>query len=501
MIDEESPGRVEYFDACTANERGFSSAYRPQEAMSTQVGDSMLRALGKIKNGPVTGVKLDSVVSTGDNVDNNQLNETRWFMNLLDGGTVRPDSGASGYDGYTQEQTSQALSDDILELAQKAFDAVGAKGRWYAVLGNHDGLVQGNVPLNDSFQGLTTGGIKAFVDVDEYRDCPTGASDPTTLRKVENAFLCCGRSVAADPKRRFLTHKQVVAEYFKTTGMPDGHGFRQRREDPVHGGTAGYYSFPILNRVDIGPKRSSSAIPEMTRGVVIDTITYDSSSRGTITDPQFGWLEDELKKWSSSYYDENGELVSNSSGRDRLLVLFSHHSSVTLDAAGEDPAGAPYHCFRETDRDNCVGAEGLHDLLQRFPNVVAWVDGHEHNNVIRSYPAPTGQDPARGFWEINTAAHIDWPQQSRIIELAWAPGATRADADSVLIYTTIVDHSAAPDSNPETQSTVQYLASLSRVEAYYDACVRPLQADCAAAGTPEDLNTRLVQKAPFDLGY
>jgi len=496
VIDEESPGRVEYFDACTANERGFSSAYRPHEAMSTQVGDSMLRRLGKITKGPETDAPFSFVISTGDNVDNNQLNETRWFIRLLDGDTVKPNSGAATYDGYRQDKYSEALPDEILELAQKKFDAVGTKEPWYAVLGNHDGLVQGNVPLNDSFQGLVLRPSKAMPNLDTYADCPTGYDDPNILNKVTNAFLCCSRPVPADPDRRFLTHEELIDEYLASSGKPAGHGFKKAPDDPMHGSRAGYYSFPIRRPVDIGPRRVV-AIPDLVRGISLDTISYNNYARGNLPDPQFMWLEKQLKKWSTSYY-EDGELVSNPKGQDRLIVLFSHHSSTTLNVPGEDPAGAPYHCFTEADADHCAGAEGLLSLIQRYPNVVAWVNGHEHNNRIRPYSAPAGADPALGFWEINTAAHIDWPQQARLIEIAYVAGKNGAE-DTVLIYATTVDSSAPTDPDQGAQSLVQFLASTSRVEAYYDACVRPLQADCTALGAPEDINVKLVQKAPFDI--
>ncbi|HEX2196413.1 MAG TPA: hypothetical protein VHJ76_05755, partial [Actinomycetota bacterium] len=165
VIDEESPARVEYFDGC---DTPFNAAYRVQEAMSLQVGDSMLRRLARIRRGPATGVPLSFVVSTGDNIDNNQLNELREFIALLDGGRVEPNSGGPGYHGYTQEHFAGALPLEILELAQEPFDAVGTKAPWYAVLGNHDGLVQGNAPQNPSFETVAVGGRKVFVPIDGY---------------------------------------------------------------------------------------------------------------------------------------------------------------------------------------------------------------------------------------------------------------------------------------------------------------------------------------------
>ncbi|MGH2779526.1 MAG: hypothetical protein ACRDJB_12870, partial [Actinomycetota bacterium] len=167
VLDEESPGRVEYFDACGSD---FTGAYRVQEAMSLQVGNSMLKQLNAIMAGPATGAPLGFAISTGDNVDNNQLNETRWFVDLLDGTSVtgrqiNPNSGGPAYEGYRREQYSQALPDEVLEQAQQPFDAVGA-GKWYGVLGNHDGLVQGNIPTNNVFDGIVVGSNKAFVNID-----------------------------------------------------------------------------------------------------------------------------------------------------------------------------------------------------------------------------------------------------------------------------------------------------------------------------------------------
>jgi metallophosphoesterase (TIGR03767 family) len=485
VVDEESPGRIEYFDKCEQLP-GHASAYRPQEAMSTQVGASMLRRLSAITEGPATGVPLSFLVSTGDNIDNNQLNETRWFVDLLDGKVVEPNSGADTYDGYTQAEFAEALDTSILELAQEPFKSPGAKGPWYAVLGNHDGLVQGNLPSNPAFQLLVTGDRKVFTSVDSYdadHGCP--ASIAEAVDKVFPHFVFQGRTVPDDPNRRFITHRRLVKEYFNTSGTPVGHGFARAPTDPLHDARAGYYSWPLGRKV---------------RGISLDTISYDGGPAGAIPHPQYKWLRRQLKKWSRRYYSPEGELLKNEEGRNRLVVLFSHHSSVSLNNPGQLAEAMPYHCFSQADLPqregtSCAEGEGLGGLIDRFPNVLAWVNGHEHNNAVRPY----GTDPDRGFWEINTAAHIDWPQQSRLIEIAWKPG-TDGSPDTVFIYGTIVDHAAAPDPDEASQPKVQYLASLSRVEAYYDACVRTAQADCAAAGDPEDRNVRLVSKAPFNLG-
>ena len=51
----------------------------------------------------------------------------------------------------------------------------------------------------------------------------------------------------------------------------------------------------------------------------------------------------------------------------------------------------------------------VRDLLLRYPNVIAWVNGHTHRNQVLPHARPAGSAVGGGFWEINTAAHIDWP--------------------------------------------------------------------------------------------
>src|SRR4051794_1282500 len=93
-VDEESPGRVESVDT-TQRVPGLnplSAAYRPQESLSTQVVESMIDQ-ARNTTSPVTGARLGLTMLTGDNADSQQYNETRWFIDMLDGttGTGNPD--------------------------------------------------------------------------------------------------------------------------------------------------------------------------------------------------------------------------------------------------------------------------------------------------------------------------------------------------------------------------------------------------------------------------
>lgn len=493
VVDSESPGRVEFFDQCSFG----SSAYRPQESLSTQVGESMIRALNQIDSGPVLGTDLTFSISTGDNIDNNQRNELDWFIDLMNGEMITPNSGGPGYDGYTQTHTADALSAEILELAIQPFQASGI-GPWYGVLGNHDELVQGNLPASTTFRFLVTQGKKVFIDPATYfaeNRCPA------SIANAEDAFFEVyfsedAHEVPADFSRIFVGHEDIVNTYAEAAGRPRGHGFLNAPSDPVRSNgedteVAGYYTFNVADKV---------------RGISMDTVSYSTTDQGILNDSQFDWVEKQLKRNSRVYYTKSGNRRVNPDARNKLFIIYSHHSSRTINHPGPFPdateeqlaAMLPQHCFTKTAATGCDKGEGFKDLLQRYPNVIAWVNGHEHNNRVTGFPAPRGQAPERSFWEINTAAHIDWPQQSRVLEVAYRPG-VNGRAGSIFIYGTLVDHIAAPTPDQVLQDPVEYLASLSRTEAYYDACVREGQADCEAAGLARDRNVKLVLKAPFDL--
>src|SRR3954469_11318387 len=94
IVDEESPARVEFLDTTqrVSGAQPFSAAYRPQESLTTQITEAMVRQ-ARNTTSPITGARLALTMLTGDNADSQQFNETRWFIDLLDGttGTGDPD--------------------------------------------------------------------------------------------------------------------------------------------------------------------------------------------------------------------------------------------------------------------------------------------------------------------------------------------------------------------------------------------------------------------------
>ena len=58
----------------------------PQESLTTQITEAMVRQ-ARNTTSPITGARLALTILTGDNADSQQYNETRWFIDMLDGTT------------------------------------------------------------------------------------------------------------------------------------------------------------------------------------------------------------------------------------------------------------------------------------------------------------------------------------------------------------------------------------------------------------------------------
>ena len=125
--------------------------------------------------------------------------------------------------------------------------------------------------------------------------------------------------------------------------------------------------------------------------------------------------------------------------------------------------------------------------------MIAYVAGHTHANAVGFYGGRRGG----GFWEINTASHIDWPQQSRLIEVM-------DNRDGTLsIFGTMLD-SAAPRGRAAARRRRSALrtASSSRSAARSPTTTRSARAPRAAAtarrssARRRDRNVELLVRDP-----
>jgi metallophosphoesterase (TIGR03767 family) len=469
VVDAQSPMRVEYVDRYDdENEPGdptpgiFGSAYRPQEVLTAQIVEAMIREVNRIGSGPVTGKPLAFAIQTGDNSDNSQYNEIRWNIGILDGGEVRPDSGdLSRYEGvmdgdptyydthyWHPDGTPEGKPDDqprsrygfpevpgLLDAARRPFQARGLAMPWYTAMGNHDPLAQGNFPSTMQLNTVAVGPLKMISP-------PAGASQADVLDALRGnyadfvaAFAATPhvRAVTPDSDRRLLQRAEVVEEHFTTTGSPVGHGFTEtNRAD----GTA-YYTF------DRG----------LLRFIVLDTVNPNGEANGSLDATQFAWLQEQL-----------------AAAAGRLVVIVSHHTADSMDNPLVGTGGDP--------EPRVLGDEVVAELLEHG-NVVAWVNGHTHSNHVWAHERAGGG----GFWEINTASHIDWPQQARLIEV------TDNRDGTLSIFATMVDHGAPLSGSLDGPMG---LAALARELAANDWQER----DQDRRGARTDRNVELLVEAP-----
>ncbi len=499
MVDAESPLRVEYLRGEKGNEivkqQDFQGAFRAQETLTTHVANAMVQQLNDLSLGPITGRPIDCMVSTGDNGDNRQANEAGWFISVLDGGLIRPSSGdPDGYEGvqdqspnpffetyYHPDQNVQDIYKSIygfpdypgmLKACTTPFQAEGSRYPWYTVYGNHDDLVLGNLPTREdrdpknALDSIVTGTRKNLAMPPTYSDDVLGFMvdffnlfglwPQFIARENAQRMLAAStphRQVTADPGRHLLSPQQWAQAHFDSPSTPGPVGHGLQADSPTTG--ALYYTFQVAPGV---------------LGITLDTVNRTGYADGSLDQAQFGWLRDQLISASSRYYDESGNLISTSNP-DQLIVLFSHHNLKTM----ENPL---------TETDPRVLSADIKKLLQRFPNVVLWCNGHSHFCRVWAHPDPSGR--TGGFWEVNTPSHVDFPQQSRIIEMV-------SNQDGTLsIFATLVDHQAPPATDPGQLDPLG-LASVSRELSANDNLVNRAE----HLGLETDRNVELVIQAPF----
>jgi len=319
--DEESPARVPFLDRLGPP---VTSTFRPHEALSAQVLAAAVRALN--------AERPQAVLVTGDLVDSAQRNELEQFLDVLRGGAVDPDSGRRGYRGVQQAANADGLfyrpaidaprKPDLLTRAQRTFLSPGLRAPWAAALGNHDLLVQGELPPSPRTDAIATG-TEALLTFDPaleqlVDDLPAArtAADTPDLRGVppEVVDRLLARGLPGDPAR-------VPAD-------PDR---RHLRESEVRERLGGR----LARVVDVSPAL---------RVVVLDTVDRGGGAAGVLPAAELAALRRALA----------------ATPRDRSIVVASHHGLHR--AAGGGRALA---------------------LLDRDRRVVAELSGDTHRHEIR----------------------------------------------------------------------------------------------------------------------
>jgi metallophosphoesterase (TIGR03768 family) len=370
VTDKESPNQGIFSGYLGGN----SSGYSPVMLSTTQVLDAAVRTINALHR----LTPFDFGISLGDAGNSPQFNELRWFIDILDGGPIDPSSGAH-------------VGTNTIDY-QKPYQAPGLDPsiRWYQTLGNHDHLWLGSYPVIPYLaQAYTNEDILLMGDlfkdgVDSRKDFMGSIDGRTPYGEVYGVgpvtnFIVAGVTntpkVAADPDRYALTSSQWMNEFFKTTSRPVGHGFAQTNM----ASNFACYSFVPATNVPI-------------KVIVLDdtqSITnFDEHGQGFLDTNRLSWLVNEL---------EEGQRA------DQLMIVAAH---IPIEAVGYGYTNPP-----------AVTVTNLRATLHAYPNLILWISGHRHINVITPQPSPDTNQPELGFWEVETASLRDFPQEFRTFEI------------------------------------------------------------------------------------
>jgi 3',5'-cyclic AMP phosphodiesterase CpdA len=340
--DAQSPGRVAFLDRLGPR---LGSAFRWHETLTAQTVAATVDA--------VNAAHPDAVLVTGDLIDSAQRNELLWAVTLLQGGTVRPDSGRRGYQGVQAASIADPLyyrpgvdaprHPKLLARAVQPVRSAGLRAPWHPALGNHDILVAGEIAPTAATRAAATGKRLLVTPAAELVQTLRGVQ-PT--RGQIDALLRTGLqgdaiNVTPDPDRTQLDAADVVAQLRRSAGDRD--------------------------RLDYGADAGDHL-----RLIVLDLVRRDAGSGGLVTAATLAALQREL-----------------AAAGDRYILVAAHQPL-----------------------DQTAGGDAILDLLDADPRVVAVLAGHTHRNAIVPRRSQAG-----GYWLITTASIIDWPQQWRALRL------------------------------------------------------------------------------------
>jgi 3',5'-cyclic AMP phosphodiesterase CpdA len=340
------------------------SAWRPQEAYTTQVLDGMVRAVNRMH---AAGRTIDLLLHTGDATDNAQTNELRWLLSVMDGGRVMP---LSGPDDRPAESRAPPDLDPYA-----AFDAQGLyeQGRhgpaatipWYATLGNHDVYAIGVFPIFEQ------GGRRAAPLLTQYLPfiIMAPALDPlaavaygrvTPADPGPPAFNEQPLEIVPNPERAYFRPAGYIAALANARTTPMGHGF---------------------NPDDLGTTWYSVAVRPGVRLIGLDTTERAAPRPGWVCSD--GWMSRAQLRWLDA----------------ELAAADARHETVVV---------AAHHPTRSFVPDSPVSGADLRAVLAAHPAVIVYLSGHTHTHRVVQLDQ---------YLEIETASTIDAPQEGRVVEV------------------------------------------------------------------------------------
>ena len=444
ITDKEAPNQLIYLQQGDARFGApGTSLYSPVMLSTTQVLDAAVQTINVLHR----RTPFDFGISLGDAANSSQFNELRWYIDVLDGKLIIPSSGAH-------------LGDDTIDY-QKPFQAAGLDKSipWYQVLGNHDHFYLGSVPIDaDPSLGIreayTSNEIWALGDVvfpnefaalPQYYPCmcdttesikqrtyymgtingstPTGTIEGAgPVAQIGNPLV-----VAADLSRRPLLRSEWIEEFFDTGTAPVGHGFNLA--DRILGEGFACYSF--LPKTDIPLKV-----------IVLDDTqsetdgSHDIHGHAFLDSTRWNWLQAEL---------------ADGQAKNQLMIIAAH-VPIAVDFIGSEVEWWESEKDPDAIEQNAVNLYDLIKALQGAPNLLMWIAGHRHLNTVKALLPLDSGSPENGFWQVETCALRDFPQQFRTFEIYLNSDYT------VSIVTTNVD-AAVAEGTPAAKSRSYAIAA------------------------------------------
>jgi metallophosphoesterase (TIGR03768 family) len=192
--------------------------------------------------------------------------------------------------------------------------------------------------------------------------------------------------VVADPNRRSLLRTEWMKEFFNTTSNPVGHGFNLADAEK------GFACYSFIPKSDMPIKI-----------IVLDNTqnendgSADIHGHGFLDQARWDWLKKELADGDSA---------------GQLMIIAAH---IPIDVEVTAPRS---EMGWWVDPQNAVTLPDLIAELQSHPNLMMWISGHRHLNIVKAFKSPDPVNaPEKGFWEVETSSLRDFPQQFRTFEI------------------------------------------------------------------------------------
>jgi len=386
-------------------EATMTSVYSPTMLYSTHTLDAAIQTVNALHEKD----SVDFGISLGDASNSTQYNETRWYIDVLDGGVIAPSSGINE-------------GKDSVDF-QKPYKAVGLHSDipWYQAIGNHDLFWMGSIPI-DPAKTKTGIDLRASYVDDKVLAMPNSLALASNVYNVSGPLYYMGvidggdsygdiikdgplesfaqaPTIIPDVKRRSLTKTQWTQEFFNTTSQPKGHGF-----DLVPEGKKsdfGCYSFKPKSELPI-------KIIVLDNNQIEDDDDPSIHGRGFLDQERWQWLQDELQAGT-----DNDELMIIAC-HIPIAVMPYKRASTDENGAQKDTYMDWYKNTRGGTVDNAVSLEGLIEELHSHPNLLMWMAGHRHVNIIKGF---VHDEAEKSFWQVETASLHDFPQQLRMFDI------------------------------------------------------------------------------------